>query len=472
MAVRDQGLTPSGLLPAKLRREPPVRLDALMSKEQFRALVRHMLNENPDSHFLVVHRDESDKNAPARFHKASPRRNVNAHADWAYDTVTGKAKVKTGLGLYPKNEEGKSTWAAIDFDAHNGDSDEVAEARAIRALTLLLEYRDRSVILSASGRGYHVFIFAKDLRPIGEWTHLLKDVVETIPVTVQDGQCELFLGEHTGTQPCGKAIRAPGTYNPTTDSVELIMADNIDPLLDSLTAEAQKPPLLSLTTKSFLAPQVVRDREANSSSSSTGGSNEEEKGGKRDEKKKSAISLFASVTTEGLIKGAIDKYPIVAKGTRHGVLLKLAGALFHKFGRELSEKIVRRHYELNEKNIATPLKAHIREFAAAWTSFWTKARKSFSDEERRIFEKLKTHPQQEGFLIVRSFARMGRGDFMLGQSSFADRLSITQGAARVIEKLVELGAIGKTANARINSRPAFYRWTANETAVTRDTGKK
>ena len=81
---------------------------------------------------------------------------------------------------------------------------------------------------------------------------------------------------------------------------------------------------------------------------------------------------------------------------------------------------------LNPKNVATPLKAHIREFAAAWTSFWIKATKSFSLEERRIFEKLKTHPQQEGFLIIRSFARLGRGDFMLGQSSLADRLSITQ----------------------------------------------
>ena len=111
---------------------------------------------------------------------------------------------------------------------------------------------------------------------------------------------------------------------------------------------------------------------------------------------------------------------------------------------------------------------HIREFAAAWNSFWTKATKSFSDEERRIFEKLKTHPQQEGFLIARSFARLKREDFMLGQSSLADRLSITQqGAARVIEKLIELGAIAKTADARINRRPAYYRWMANgTTAVT------
>ena len=38
MAARDQRLAPSALLPAKLRREPPIRLDVLMSKEHFRML--------------------------------------------------------------------------------------------------------------------------------------------------------------------------------------------------------------------------------------------------------------------------------------------------------------------------------------------------------------------------------------------------------------------------------------------------
>ena len=127
------------------------------------------------------------------------------------------------------------------------------------------------------------------------------------------------------------------------------MADNIDPLLDSLTAEAEKRPLLSLTTKSFLPTQVVRDREANSSSSSTGGSNEEAKAPKRGQKKKLAISLFASVTTERLINGAIEKHPFLAKGTRHGVLLKLAGSLFHKFGRELSRRLCACITNLTEK---------------------------------------------------------------------------------------------------------------------------
>src|SRR5204862_6522311 len=86
-----------------------------------------------------------------------------------YDTVIGKAKRKTSMGLYPKNKDNESTWAALDFDAHDNTQRDIAESRAIRAFTLLLEYRDRYLILSASGRGYHVFILAREPRPVEEW---------------------------------------------------------------------------------------------------------------------------------------------------------------------------------------------------------------------------------------------------------------------------------------------------------------
>ena len=55
-AERESDQSPA--LPAKLVRQPPVRIDTLMTKEQFRKLVRHMLNDNPVSHFLQVWRDE------------------------------------------------------------------------------------------------------------------------------------------------------------------------------------------------------------------------------------------------------------------------------------------------------------------------------------------------------------------------------------------------------------------------------
>jgi hypothetical protein len=139
-----------------------------------------------------------------------------------------------------------------------------------------------------------------------------------------------------------------------------------------------------------------------------------------------------------LIDQIIIKYPVEAKSTRHGILMKLVGELFHKFGRELSEQVVRQHYELNEKKVSTPLKEHLREFAGAWDSFLSNAIKSLSASERRIFDQFNTGPQQEAFTLIRSFASLAQGnDFPVAQLSLADRLSITQSGARcVISKLV------------------------------------
>ena len=141
-------------LPAKIMRQPPVRIDTLLTKEEFLALIAHMANGNPRSHFLTIYRDDDGE---ARFARAKGHKNLHAQASWTYDSVAGRAKSNSSMGLYPKNPKNESTWGALDFDAHDGN-DEVAKDRSIRAFSLLLEYRDRYLLLSASGRGYHVFI--------------------------------------------------------------------------------------------------------------------------------------------------------------------------------------------------------------------------------------------------------------------------------------------------------------------------
>jgi hypothetical protein len=384
-------------LPAKITRQPPVTINTFLTKQEFLSLVEHMGNGNPVSHFLTVWRDDDGS---ARFAKAKPHKRADTHAGWTYDTIIGKSKRKTSMGVYPKNQDNQSTWGAIDFDAHEHGQDELAKKRSIRAFSLLLEYRDHYLILSASGRGYHVFIFSREPRPVAEWTHLLKDTCESVRAPIQDGVCDQLVSREK-------------------------------PL---------KPPLLK--AKSFYLRNLSEIREADNSSYSSDG--------------------FYSPSTKKLIDQIIVKYPIKAKSTRNGVLLKLAGELFHKFGRQLSEQIVRQHYDTYRQNVTTTLKEHVREFAAVWDSFLSNAIRSLSASELRIFDELTTPPQQEAFMLIRSFARLAKGnDFPLAQLSLADRLSITQpGAGCVISKLVELRTIEKTADARVNSKSACYRWIA------------
>jgi hypothetical protein len=425
-------------LPAKVTRQPPVTINTLLTKDEFVRLVAHMANDNPISHFLVAYTDDDGK---PHYSKADPRRRTDVHAGWTYDTITGKAKRRTSMGLYPKNKANESTWGALDFDAHEHGQDELAKNRAIRAFTLMLEYRDRYLILSASGRGYHVFILADEPRPVTEWTHLLKDTCESIDAPIQDGVCEMFPNDRTANQEVGRAIRVPGSLNPSTGEIEMILADTIRPLLDHLERQEKALDSATLTSNSLGPRKLVRDKEVNNYFY-------QHKGG------------FASSSTQRLIEQVLAKYPIPRRGTRHGVLTKLTGELSHKFGFELSERIVTQHYELYRDNVTTGPDDHMREFRRAWRSFREEKVKQMTDAERVLFDKLQTKPQREAFLLCRSFAELKK-EFPLSQSSLADRIRVTQqGAGYVIAKLISLGAIKRTADAKTNRKSACYRWIA------------
>ncbi len=313
------------------------------------------------------------------------------------------------------------------------------------------------MILSASGRGYHVFVFARDLKPVREWTALLKDVAGSIPVPIQDGQCEVFPPEGSEKQRTGRAIRIPGSYNPNTDSFELIIAETIRPLLDQLTEEASP----STHTRMSAAPRdLVRDRQVNNSSYGTKRLYLLDQPARKEVGQNRKQNGFLSPTTPKLIEDTIAKHPISAKGTRHKLLATLTGDLIHKFGFTLSCDIVQLHWATYVKNLTTEYPEHFREFGTIWNSLLKDIINNFSATELGIYDKLNTTPQQEAFMLLRSFAYLADGEpFPIAQNSLADRLGQTQqGVSYIIKLLVGLEAITPTEKARINRRAARYRW--------------
>src|SRR5438094_9784438 len=97
-------------LPVKISRQPPVTIDTFLTKEEFLSLIEHMGNGNPVSHFLTVWRDDDGS---AKFAKAKPHKRADMQAIWTWDTIIGKSKHKTSMGLYPKNQDNQSTWGAL-----------------------------------------------------------------------------------------------------------------------------------------------------------------------------------------------------------------------------------------------------------------------------------------------------------------------------------------------------------------------
>jgi hypothetical protein len=414
------------------------RADVIWSEGDFLALCEHMLNDNPPDHFLAAWIDPAS--GQARFAKAR-RSRADKRASWTWATVTGKAKVPTSIGFYPSNTEGQSRWAAIDFDAHNGEHEQ-ARKRSLEAFSLLLQHPQLYLILCASGNGYHLFIYTRELHPVGNWIVLLKQVCEWIGVPIADGTCEIFPNERAESQRTGKAIRAPGTWNPKTGKPSLVEAETVRPLLETLPR-----------TWSLFVGKVTCASPRKSSALSL---------------QKSTNTYFLTSwtpSTKPIVETLLARHPIERKGTRNNVLMQLIGDLIHMFGREASERIVEEHYRRHQQNIRSPLDEHLREFATAWEGMRKKLVDSFSPAEQQIFNELTSEHQREGFFVVRAFAgaakHKGERDFAISRSSLADRLCITPpGATDVIQKLCEVKAIKPTQPAIRHKSAARYCWSS------------
>jgi len=399
-----------------------------------------MLNQNPLSHFLNVWIDAKGQ---ARFTKAPLSHRADRRANWAWGTITGKAKGQTGIGFYPSNPEGQSRWAALDFDAHNGEHEQ-ARKWSLEAFSLLLQNPQLHLILCTSGNGFHLFIITRELQPLSAWIVLLKQLCELIGAPIADGSCEIFPNERAESQPVGKAIRAPGTWNPKTNTFSLIEAETVKPLLE----------LLPRGWSSGVG-KLNRALPRNNAEVSL---------------HKSTDNYFLTqwaLSTKPEVEKILARYPITQKGTRHNVLVQLVGHLINKFGRETAQRIVEEHFCRNRENIGSTLDEHLFEFAAAWDGMHEIVVKSFSPAEQRAFNSLGTGPrnkhQREGFLIVHAFAgyakHKGEHDFQISRASLADRLNMTPpGARKVILKLCKDNVIAPSRPCVVHRESARYLW--------------
>jgi hypothetical protein len=423
------------------------RADVIWSEGDFKALCEHRLNENPLSHFLNVWIGASGQ---ARFTKAPLSARADRRASWAWDTITGKAKGQTGLGFYPSNLDGQSRWAALDFDSHNGEREQ-ARKWSLQAFSLLLQNPQLHLILCASGNGFHLFVITLELHPLGAWIVLLKQVCGLIGAPITDGTCELFPNERAESQRVGKGIRAPGTWNPKTNTFSLIEAETVKPLLETLPR-----------TWSSSVGKVTHALPRKNTELSL---------------QKSTNTYFLrtwALSTEPRVEALLARYPIKQKGTRNGVLMQLIGDLIHWFGREAAERIVEEHFRRNQANIRSSLEEHRLEFAIAWEGMREKLVGSLAAEEKQAFKALTSEHQREGFLIVRAFAGFAEykkeKDFPISRASLADRLSLTPpGAAGVIRKLCELKIIDRTQGPVTHKESARYRWLHLNMSVVKQT---
>jgi hypothetical protein len=398
-------------------------------------LWHHLHNGNGPFDFVMGFRDRT---TGAKHYARSKKLPVERAISWALATVQGRKKPEKSLAFVPysTNAEQMSRWGGFDFDAHDGDN-ERPRRFAFDAFRHLLNCEFAVILESSGSGGWHVWAIARDLKPVAGWIRLLKGVARDIGASVESGVCEIFPPD-TLSRGFGKGLRAPGAWNPCTNTLSEIYWQNADHLITGL------PPCVS--GKSRRIGEVVPSLSDASSIEKT-------------------ISLSPlPLSVLGVKLG--DRFQITQASTRHGRLAELVGSTFNQLSRIVAEQIARAQFA--GKTVATNASEadHMTEFGDLWERLERRWYESLSEGERERFSQLSTDAERGAFRIILSYernaAQNGHADFPIARDNLGERVGISgNGAGQLRMKFVRLGIIAQTTQYRANVAAARYRWTAN-----------
>lgn len=401
------------------------RADVLWPKARYLQLLNLLHNGNDPFHYLMGYRDGAGS---AKFVRAKSKQFVRT-ASWAYDTMTGKSGAKkVSIGCYPTNPTKQTRWGAVDFDAHDGNTDR-ARRFALEAFAHLRRTPDLYLILCSSGNaGWHIFALTEQFHPVGDWSAMLKDLALRIGAELRAGCCEIFPTDTGRRDALPRAIRAPGTWNPKSEKCGLILFESATPLLRKAERE-----------------------EENSTSycHSTHG--------------ETRATLNDTGWLDRHISGWLERCTIVQLGTRHEQLKKLIFGVFRGLGHDVARYAADRLYRAARVQPVATLDEHLEEAERLWN--WTKTQwcVELSAEERAAYYSLSNNTKRDVFKIVRNFAQLaaatGLNDFAFSLTNVADRLGVQfQYVSKLRGELLQSGIITPTAPAQTNRSAARYRW--------------
>jgi hypothetical protein len=403
------------------------KADVVFTPRQWFAICMHMHNENPANFFLMPY----FKDGQAKYSKAF-KADVEKRIRWAWDAITEKAKRPASIALYPTNDQKESRWAGMDFDAHDGDYMRARDL-ALKAFAILYRQPQLFICLTTSAgdpdrTGFHLFIFSREFHPCEDWTRLLKQVAAQIGAPVKSGILEIFPDESRGI---GKALRAPGTWNPKTGDCGLILHET---LTECVTA------LPCCEDKESNALYLLGEPRGKSRSSSP------------------SRELFRWERREWA-----TKFAITAPSTRHPQLLKLVGTAFFQVGWEIARENAQLQYGGASPAPVATLQEHLQEFDKAWSGMHREWKAKLSSAERKKFEHLTTEAERDAFRILRNWSQTDSPDFYASCESLSHRLGISVGgASKLRRKFCKIGILWPTAPYVPNKFCARFKWVAGE----------
>jgi hypothetical protein len=397
------------------------KADVVFTPRQWFAMCAHMMNENPENFFLMPYQD---KDGQAKFAKAY-HANADKRIQWAWDTITNKAKSPASIGFYPTNAQKQSRWAAMDFDIHDDDRMRARDL-AHKAFAHLIREPHLYVALTTSAgdpiySGWHLFVFTEQFFPCEDWSRLLKQVADRIGAPVQSGICEIF---PNGERGIGKGIRAPGTWNPKNGECGLILRETFSNLLPALTPKER---YASLGTRC------------------------------KHEGTQGHLHLVEQLTPS---REFHRRFAVVVPRSRHGMLASLVGTIFHQVGKEMARLNAEAQYVEASPAPAASLTEHLAEFQALWSGMEQKWLRKLSPSERGKFDSLRQWPDRDAFRIIRNWKNASTEfDFKVVCKSLADRLGATlKTASNIRRRFCVLGILKQTVPYVPHKLAARFQW--------------
>jgi hypothetical protein len=146
-------------------------------------------------------------------------------------TTAGMATAGRRLAYIPfvlNNWRQRSRWAALRFYPA-GTEIELVRRCAFRALACIQQIAPRfGWLLESTGSGWQVWIIAAGYREWDQWIRLLDSVVSAVDFDPKTVHYDRFPGPETLRQVSMMGLRAPGAWNPSTDTIAEIHSHNLD----------------------------------------------------------------------------------------------------------------------------------------------------------------------------------------------------------------------------------------------------
>jgi hypothetical protein len=394
------------------------------SLNEYLQLGLHLNNKNGKDYVVAFRVSEG-----VRFTR-SKSKTAETNIKRAWHSTKENAWEPMSFAPYSTNDDGMSRWGALDFDCHALGGEDHVYQKAFRCWQALLNQAP-CVIYEHSGRGWHVWLAWRDFKAANWINALLRKAALDQGCDLESGKVEIFPpAAPTGF---GKAMRLPGTFNPSTGRCSTIFYENV-------------------RESEILNPLYVRK----GVSSRTNLTNTE----KNDLCK---VSLYREWDRDWC-----ERFEIRLPNTRNDLLMKLVLEVFNQVGYGQAEFMAGLQFDGKQVTTQENRGQHMKEFRAVWAGCEKRFTVSLNNRERLIYESLRRQSQRDKFRIVRSWSQFARDrghrEFPISIASLAERVGEAIPSVSAFRNLlIQREVLHQLEAYEAGVKCGRYRWLLEET---------